>query len=852
MSGKRIVFSTVTPNDQGGVIPNSTIDFTSRFNANPVVLCQHDWNAPPLGLMTDIKEENGELSGIPVFNKITEDSKTYAALYEGGWIKACSIGGEAEWKTNNAGQPVLTKEGHRQCEKFVLYEISIVTLPSNPDAVTKEQLAAKIYEQADLQGISDKIVTLSSKYKIPIMEPVTKTPEELAVETAEKDLADKKAKLEAAKKTTLGNNSPSDPSAGQLPGVIKEIVRSHDTTVGRLIDFLMGGKKVEPTKLEVPTPKDKPESHISDPTQTQPTPIGLDAKRAEAKKKAEESKKKAEEATAAAASAKEKAEKEGASAEDKDGYAAAYSAAEKACNEALEAEEHYKSCMDATDDEDMAAREKAAKEKKAAGAPAKTTLAAGAPAPKLKTMEELQSSLKLAAPPEHRAKIMTAKGVPFSKLTAKDNEEGQRILGRVMTPDSGKDISDYAILLDSIMNDGKFAAIVEKTRVIANISEGQFNSYRQSGISKERAGFGLKEIAQQLHSGVVDILGRDNVMHKRTTLSTTDNALASPALNTIEWLSLAIFNLFPTTSWKNDIPMFGAQMTSENTGLIWANVAADPTITFGTQPVNPANYTYSDTAVALTLIPSWLQPMLWTPLTMHQLRYDQMSTGWAQAFAKWGSLIDDKLIFTLASTVPAGSIIQTLGQPLNPSFTLAANTANPNNFYYNPAFAGSLSTPAYNDITRIEQLYNQQNFDLTREKAVLVLDPTAEAFISLDPDTKSLLTRWITSDQADLLKIKHTKLDLRSRVAIYDPATGQVKDPAGVIPSTAVSAMIGFLPSQVGIGLGILDVFMIQDPTSYGYKMSADIREGIVPMRANFNGTTLYTYGPAVNAPANV
>jgi hypothetical protein len=70
-----------------------------------------------------------------------------------------------------------------------------------------------------------------------------------------------------------------------------------------------------------------------------------------------------------------------------------------------------------------------------------------------------------------------------------------------------------------------------------------------------------------------------------------------------------------------------------------------------------------------------------------------------------------------------------------------------------------------------------------------------------------------------------------------------VKDPAGTIPSTAVSAGVGFIPSQVGIGLGVLDVFMIQDPTNYGYKMSADIRIGIKPLRKDYAGTTLLTYG---------
>ena len=215
-----------------------------------------------------------------------------------------------------------------------------------------------------------------------------------------------------------------------------------------------------------------------------------------------------------------------------------------------------------------------------------------------------------------------------------------------------------------------------------------------------------------------------------------------------------------------------------------------------------------------------------------------MSTGWAQAFAKWAAVMDDDLLYTLASTVPAASTVFTSGLGFN-----IAGASSPDAFYWNPAFVGNLAKPLLNDIITIEQIYNRQNFNLDEQKPVLVIDPTMDSYISKDPETKSLLTRWINADGADLLKFKHTILNQRSRVAVYDPATAAVKDPEGVIPATAVSSAVGFIPSQVGIGLGMLDVFMIQDPSNYGYKMSADIRIGIKPLRSDFAGTSLLTYG---------
>lgn len=853
MSDKRITFTTATANDQGGVIPDDSLDF-ARFDLNPVVLCQHVWGAPPIGLMTDYKYNVPGYpgwSGVPAFHGITKDSEEYKKMYDGGWIRACSIGGEAEWKTNNAGQLVYDANGNKICEKFILYEISIVTLPSNHEAVVSpETLAAKIYEKADIQKVHSSIVSLSSQYiKTPIMEPKDKTPQELKLAAAQKALDEAKAEKEAADKLALsaGGGAPTtDPSAGQNPDVIKQVL-SFSERMMNLFATTFGSKPKEVVKQAVaPAATDQPTSTISDPTTPQPTPTGLSAEQAAAKKKAEDSAMAAEQAINAAASAKEKAEKEGASQDDKDDYAAKFAAAEKACNEATEAGTAFKSCMETDDDETMGTTTNAAGGAKG-GKPAKAI------APKIKTPEELNADkMKLAPKPEIKAKLMAHSGTTFTKLNAPGNTEGERIINRVLSSDAqGKEVTDYAIVLNSIIEDGRYAAITEKARMIVT-SDGQFQNYqREQKLEniKNRMGLSLHQLAAKLATGSVEVLGRDGILRDKTTLTSTDNALAAPALNTIEWLSLAIFNLFPSSDWKADIPMFGAQMTSANTGLIWANVAADPAIYFGTKPVNPADYSIDDDAVSLTLIPSWLQPMLWTPLTMHQLRYDQMSVQWAQAFAKWGALIDDKLIYTLASTVPAGSIVYTVGQSGaqgTSQFTLTGAN-DPNAFYYNPGLVGAFAAPAWADMIRLEQIYAKQNFNIDREKVVLITDPTMDRYIATDPDTKSLLTRFTSTNPEDVLKIKHTKLTGRSRVAAFDTASGQVKDPSGVLPATTVSAGVGFLPTQVGMGLGILDVFVLQSPTNYGYRMSADIRNGIVPVRKNYNGTTLYTYGAPVN-----
>lgn len=831
---KRIVFSTGTPNDQGGVIPNDVIDFT-RFNKNPVVLNEHKWGDYPIGLWTEIRKDGIAWSGVPIFHGLTDESKTAKNLYEGGWLRAASIGGEAVWKVNAAGQLVLDADGNRICEKFYLYEISIVTLPSNGDAVQEGPitLSAKVYEAGELDHINNSITTLSTKfYNTNTMEQNKPTEENKPVTQAAAQPQDPAAKpVEGAEgRITLGAND--------LPGVIGKIVK----------EAISGMKSLFST--DAPKPENTPSSEKADKEiEPQPGPTGLSAKAEKAKEAAEKARESAEKAVKKTEAAKKKAEAENATDADKEAYAKCMDDMKAAIDEAEKAEETYKK-MKASADED----EEDEEEKEAARPAKKEKNTNTASKPQMKTIEELKAEqAKLApAPPEaaaHKAKVIReSNGKTFSQL-ASDKGEGRSILNRVITSDGGqKDLADYAIVLNSILNDSKFSALREKMRIMMNVPEASLMGLRNNPGS--RAGFSLEHLSAQLASGQVEMLGRDNVMRTITRLNSSDDALASPALTAIEWLPLAIFKLFPATSWKNEIPIFAASVTGQNLGVIWANIAADPTIYKGTQPVNPSDYSSDDTAVSMKLTPYWLQPMKWTPLTMHYLRYDQMGTQWAQAFAKMGATIDNDLIYTLASTVPAASIVQSTGlsgyQSQAGTFNISGAT-DPNSFILNPAFVGSLKRPVLNDVIVLEQIYNKQNFNLEEsgERVVLVQDPTMSRFLSQDPETKSLLTRWVNADNVDLLKFKHTILHERSQVALYDTATGQIKDPSGVIPGTAVSAGLSFIPSQVGIGLGMLDVFMVQDPSAYGYKMSADIRMGIAPLRKNYDGTGVYTYSNA-------
>lgn len=102
----------------------------ARFEKNPVMLDGHFVsNHAVLGKWTNIQKEGNLLTMLPEFDNEDDDTKKIAGKVERGFIKGCSMGiiwhpDDLEWIGDKL---VLTK-----CE---LYEVSIVAVPSNQNAI---------------------------------------------------------------------------------------------------------------------------------------------------------------------------------------------------------------------------------------------------------------------------------------------------------------------------------------------------------------------------------------------------------------------------------------------------------------------------------------------------------------------------------------------------------------------------------------------------------------------------------------------------------------------------------------------------------------------------------------------
>lgn len=98
----------------------------SNFKQNPVILVGHNYQEFPVGKATDIFVEDGKLLFKAVFSESTQKAKEAYQLVKEGILSAFSVGFiPREYDNNDAS--IITKAE--------LLEISIVPVPSNPEAV---------------------------------------------------------------------------------------------------------------------------------------------------------------------------------------------------------------------------------------------------------------------------------------------------------------------------------------------------------------------------------------------------------------------------------------------------------------------------------------------------------------------------------------------------------------------------------------------------------------------------------------------------------------------------------------------------------------------------------------------
>jgi hypothetical protein len=164
----RIRISDETLNCYGTWIRTEGVDLT-QYQKNPVMLWMH-CRGVIIGTIKDIRVENGEITGEPVFDEVREESKLAKQQWEKGSLRMGSPNFEV---IEVSDDPALLKQGQRRptITKCKLVEYSMVDIGGNDNNIrltyaNKELKLAKGEDCEVLPLLKESIINPNNKSKM--------------------------------------------------------------------------------------------------------------------------------------------------------------------------------------------------------------------------------------------------------------------------------------------------------------------------------------------------------------------------------------------------------------------------------------------------------------------------------------------------------------------------------------------------------------------------------------------------------------------------------------------------------------------------------------------------------------
>lgn len=138
---KRVRITNERLNSYGFRVLTSGVDI-SQYQRNPVLLYMHE-RGKVIGIMKDLKVENGEITGEPVFDEATELSRQCKKQFEVGSLRMVSAGLEPK-ETSDAPELLVEGQTRPTLSKSKLVEVSLVDIGANDDAIVMKDDGTRI------------------------------------------------------------------------------------------------------------------------------------------------------------------------------------------------------------------------------------------------------------------------------------------------------------------------------------------------------------------------------------------------------------------------------------------------------------------------------------------------------------------------------------------------------------------------------------------------------------------------------------------------------------------------------------------------------------------------------------
>lgn len=155
-----MIGSTDTEDRDGEVIDPKAWDL-KNYKKNPVILPAHDYRQPAIGRADEVKIKDGKLTFKIKFPPEGDNpvADVYRKLYKGGFMSASSVGFFPKQWVDGDGK----KNPWRTWTEVELLELSLVSVPANPEALAEQRGIKEAVKKGVLTGEDVKTLQAYAK-----------------------------------------------------------------------------------------------------------------------------------------------------------------------------------------------------------------------------------------------------------------------------------------------------------------------------------------------------------------------------------------------------------------------------------------------------------------------------------------------------------------------------------------------------------------------------------------------------------------------------------------------------------------------------------------------------------------
>ena len=245
--GKRIRITNDRLNSYGTRVLTAGMD-VEQYGRNPVLLYMHE-RGNVIGYVKDLRKENGEVTGEPVFDEATELSRRCKKQYEFGSLRMASAGIDIV-ELSDAPEHLAQGQTRPTVTRSKLFEVSLVDIGANDDAI----VLCKDGTRVELGRDGECLLPLlnNNKTKPKEMEQKTLALQLGLPETAdEAAIAARIAELKAAKEEAETLRKENETlQLGRVEAAVEKAIAEKRVGEDKRQQFIELGKKIGAEELE--------------------------------------------------------------------------------------------------------------------------------------------------------------------------------------------------------------------------------------------------------------------------------------------------------------------------------------------------------------------------------------------------------------------------------------------------------------------------------------------------------------------------------------------------------------------------------------------------------------------------